>query len=643
MRISLCVPLTFLPGVALALAPAGPWDAFNFAPASRTVYPAAVREVQGTVDNASGLINASAPATLSGNGSWVALDFGIEIGGIVSMNFDASTDGASIALAWTESPLFIDPLQSDSSSNIVGNSFSDGVLAVSAPLPTGFWTQDPTRLRGGFRFLTVSSTADGNVTLSNISVAITFQPGVENLRDYTGYFYAPDPRSADADLLTKIWAGSPFRRRKLARWLNNGTIGVESPVTVDGAKRDRTVWPGDMGIAVATEFLALNDLVPTKNSLIEIFVLQRADGALPYCGPTISCGTSSITYHEWTLIGVYNYWLFTNDTAWVQSVWTNYTLAVQFLTGLVDASTGLVNSTSAPADWGRDGGGGFSISPNVLYYRTLVVGIELANAVGDTSVVNAWAADAAAVKQAIQDQLWEPSVGAFRDNTASTLIPQDGNALAVLFNVTASDAQKQSISAILPQNWQETGAVTPERAGTIAPFVGGFEIQAHWEAGQGERALDLIRLQWGYMLTTNLSVQSTLIEGYKVNNSLSYYGVDPAYTSHAHGWSTGPTSALLFYLVGLRPVTPLGQAWRLAPQLSGLPAAQGGFETALGTFAASWAADAVGFELNVTTPAGTSGVVILPVNGTTTVDGAVTAVPESGLELGGGSHTITVA
>jgi hypothetical protein len=188
------------------------------------------------------------------------------------LNFDASSAGAAVAFAWTESPLFISPTQSDSSSNIV-DSESDGVLAVPAPLPTGFWTQDPSRLRGGFRYLTVSLTTDGNVTLSNVSTAITFQPGVENLRDYTGHFYAPDPQSDDVDLLTKIWYAGAYTVQTniisatqgrqsipssevgmstqtssacsegspLLGWLNNGTIGNKSPVTVDGAKRDRYV------------------------------------------------------------------------------------------------------------------------------------------------------------------------------------------------------------------------------------------------------------------------------------------------------------------------------------------------------------------------------------------------------------------
>ena len=178
-------------------------------------------------------------------------------------------------------------------------------------------------------------------------------------------------------------------------------------------------------------------------------------------------------------------------------------------------------------------------------------------------------------------------------------------------------------------------------------------------AGQGERALDLIRLQWGYMMTTNLSVQSTLIEGYLIDDSLEYalciafanstltshhryYYSDGAYTSHAHGWSTGPTSALMFYLVVLQPTGPQGQTWQAAPQLSGLPAAQGGFETGLGTFAASWAfSNDTGFNMNITTPEGTQGVVLLPINGSVTVDGQDQGNTAS-LALAGGEHTIVV-
>ena len=59
-------------------APSGPWDEFNFAPESRTVYPRAVWGTYGNVTNAENVIS-DGSLTLSGNGSYVALDFGYEV------------------------------------------------------------------------------------------------------------------------------------------------------------------------------------------------------------------------------------------------------------------------------------------------------------------------------------------------------------------------------------------------------------------------------------------------------------------------------------------------------------------------------------------------------------------------------------
>ena len=61
-----------------ASAPTGPWDSFNYAPKSRTVFPTSITKTTGTVRNARGLVSTGS-ATLFGNGSWVALDFGIEV------------------------------------------------------------------------------------------------------------------------------------------------------------------------------------------------------------------------------------------------------------------------------------------------------------------------------------------------------------------------------------------------------------------------------------------------------------------------------------------------------------------------------------------------------------------------------------
>lgn len=124
---------------------------------------------------------------------------------------------------------------------------------------------------------------------------------------------------------------------------------------------------GDMGIAVPTQFVSTNDLLPTKNALSTMFAAQNPiTGALPESGPPLS-QQGSDTYHAWTLVGTYNYFLYSGDIVWLQSVWSNYTKAVQFLENKVDAS-GLMNVTGL-RDWGRLWTGGHSSEGNALLYR----------------------------------------------------------------------------------------------------------------------------------------------------------------------------------------------------------------------------------------------------------------------------------
>lgn len=137
------------------------------------------------------------------------------------------------------------------------------------------------------------------------------------------------------------------------------------------------------------------------------------------------------------------------------------------------------------------------------------------------------------------------------------------------------------------------------------------------------------------------------------------YNYDPSYTSHAHGWSSGPTSALTFYVLGLTVTSPQGTTWSIAPQLSGLDAAEGGFETPLGWYGVQWNAtsssnstgqdtdtngpDEGTFTLVFDVPEGTTGTVTLPVVGNTTVDGEAVRVGSDGaVESLGGSHVVIV-
>ncbi len=68
--------------------------------------------------------------------------------------------------------------------------------------------------------------------------------------------------------------------------------------------------------------------------------------------------------------------------------------------------------------------------------------------------------------------------------------------------------------------------------------------------GDDATALSLIRPQWGYMLSNPNGTGSTFWERYLQGGTFDY---DPDFMSLAHGWATGPTSALTNYVAGIGP------------------------------------------------------------------------------------------
>jgi hypothetical protein len=99
--------------------------------------------------------------------------------------------------------------------------------------------------------------------------------------------------------------------------------------------------------------------------------------------------------------------------------------------------------------------------------------------------------------------------------------------------------------------------------------------------------------------------------------------------------------------LGLTVTSTQGQTWNFSPHLNtGVSASEGGFETPLGRFDASWSFDQQPgdvFNVRITTPPGTKGTVVLPSNMTAryVVDGEtrdVVLVGPAEMEVPGGSH-----
>jgi glycogen debranching enzyme len=106
-----------------------------------------------------------------------------------------------------------------------------------------------------------------------------------------------------------------------------------------------------MGVAVPAGFVSLGDLSSVKNALQTMYNNQNpTTGAFPEAGPPL-LQQGSDTYHMWTMIGTYNYILYTNDTTFLQQNWPGYLKAMDFIYDKVGPN-GLLNVTGI-RDWAR--------------------------------------------------------------------------------------------------------------------------------------------------------------------------------------------------------------------------------------------------------------------------------------------------
>ena len=611
----------------------GPWDENIYSPSSRTVSPASLFPL----NNTSNVLTypASGASTLIGNASALVFDFGKEVGGIATIQYSTTGGAGRLGLAFTEAKNWIG-LASDSSNGAfsrgVGDqACDDGAIYGSFSSPGNHsYTVDQKHLRGGFRYLTLfllTNASKTTLSIDDVNLEIGFEPTWSNLRAYQGYFHSNDAE------LNKIWYSGAYTLQTNAvpvntgrqipplnsSWANNGTLSNGTTVIVDGAKRDRAVWPGDMGIAVPSTFVSTGGLDSVKNALQTMYDHQNSDGSFPEAGPPL-LQQGSDTYHCWTMIGTYNYLLFTNDTAFLDQNWAGYQFAMEYIYAKVLQPLGLLNVTGT-RDWARVAQGGNNTEANMILYKTLTTGSALATWAGDANLTSTYSQRAGMLAGNIVKYTYDASYGAFKDNNTDTpLHPQDANSMALLFGVVSNtSARAQTISERLTRNWTPIGAETPELPNNISPFISGFEIQGHFTIGNTHRALELIKRSWGWYLHNKNGTESTVIEGYLTNGSFAYrnyrgYDYDAAYVSHSHGWSSGPTSALTNFVLGLSVTDRAGIAWKLAPQFGDLTSVEGGFTTSLGKFQASWNVTSNGDEYSLawTVPADTTGEVVLP-------------------------------
>ncbi len=696
---------------------------YNLSPSSRSLAPTSLYEVLprgGSVSNAAGLVRPDGKPTVISLSSGdqtssplVILDMGKEVGGLVSVTVSGvSSPAPTLQACFSESTAYmaLQPYQNDGESNYApgcdsANIFnglpgvpytwdSDShVIPVVASKVPGTFTDS--QIRGGFRYLTLYLSSPGSISISRVRVDFTAAPNQANLRDYAGSFLS------SSNTLNKLWYSGAYTvqldtaaANTLKSWpyttgepdhadseMPNTTPG--ETVILDGAKRDRDVWEGDLSVEGPVTALTTGDLAAWRSSLEAMGAQQVSDGYVPAeglvgphnYGEEFNYGT----YVLWFVNNVYQYWLYTGDRSFLDKELPRASAAEAYVTKQVD-STGLltfantgIRGTGPDADPGDGACGtyayylcGHLTYINALYDLTLREMASLATVAGQTTPARTYATEAAALKKTINATLWNANVGAYELSPShANVFPEDAQAMAVLAGVASPSQAARALSYLRSNTWETFGSELTSPTGSSGglppgyePLAQGYELLARYAASTSSiadaTAEQLMQRGWLHMLDASYGPQSTFWEK---ENQEGLPGI-AQFTSLAHGWAAMPTVALTTDVLGVRPTSGGFATYAVEPHPGTLRWAKGTVPTPNGAIELSWRrVGSGGFTVRLTSPAHTSGAVAVPTfgrrvqvriggtqvwNGTSGVGGAHLAgdyvvIPA----VGSGSHVIT--
>ena len=399
------------------------------------------------------------------------------------------------------------------------------------------------------------------------------------------------------------------------------------PVIMDGARRDRVVWSGDLGVEVPNVFYTTGAASFVRGSLQLLASYQVADGESgTNVNPTAPLGTSplsgsnySASYSMDEVDNIATYYLYTGDLSFVRAEWPMITHELAYNESMVDSHGLLVTNDDDGMDWDYYDGNktGEVTAFNDIYYQTLISTASMADALGLTVEAYLYRQEAGDLRTAINRYLVDSSTGLYAvSNLQPAAVAQDGNSLAVLFGVAPQEHDAAILAALskaLPSTpfGPESFSANAGFRAAVSPFVTNEEVAALFATGDTAAATALLAKLWGYMDAPGPDYTGADWELVGTNGSPGF-GYS---TSLAHGWSSGATADLSSYVLGVDPSTAGFQTWSVKPHPGSLSWVEGNVPTPHGTIEVRWAQDHASgrFALQVTAPARTSGTISVPV------------------------------
>lgn len=309
----------------------------------------------------------------------------------------------------------------------------------------------------------------------------------------------------------------------------------------------------------------------------------------------------------------WDYVLYTGDKDYAERYYPQLVKVLDTWYPSVTDDAGLLskglNGTSGYGDYAFLGRTGRITYYNANYVQALKDAARIAEHVGHDADAGRWRERADKVAQAVNTHLWDEAAGAYLDSaTGAVRHAQDGNAIAITSGVAGAERAASALAHLdattklrYGNAFMDNDTLFGGASQRVYAFTSYPEFVARFESGLADSAIDQIKRTYGWMDSHDPGI--THWEGIGPNGSL-YEG---AYTSMAHGWSTGVLPALTHQLLGARPTSPGYAAWEVRPFTGSVRWARGELPTPHGPLGVEWEREGDTFTLTVRAPRGTRG------------------------------------
>ncbi|EAQ90053.1 hypothetical protein CHGG_06672 [Chaetomium globosum CBS 148.51] len=401
------------------------------------------------------------------------------------------------------------------------------------------------------------------------------------------------------------------------------------PVSVDGSRRDRIAYAGDLDVAGSAALVSTHGLEFVEGALDLFASVQAAPG---FFTPTVKIqqkplstpldvNITGLIGYSWNLLtAVSQTYMHTGDLA-LASEWAPRIVRMLDWSHSQTLPSGLFNLSDASfgGDWNYydPAQSGVVTKFNVLYAYALQ---ETVGLLADSGVdVSVYQDRLTALRAAIDEHLWSDELGAYvysediRDGFG-----QDSNAIALLAHVNVDPSHSShTILSTLSRELATSKGPLAFSSGVIehgfqryiSPYASAYHLRAALASQDARAARELLDSLWAPMADVNHANYTGCFWETLDASGRPAFG---AHTSLCHAWAAGPTAELSRFVLGAQPTKPGWGEWAVAPQTLGLSSAQGEVPTPLGAVRVNWKFCGTLLTMSVEAPAGTTGTVTLP-------------------------------